>query len=83
MPIRDKTIMMKRATPKKVTLPNGRTFISRYKRVTRDQLPANIRLRRPYMQRTVPHGRRCVQRGRAIDSNILKLVKKIVKVPII
>ena len=42
--------MMKRETPKRVTLPNGRTFIARYERVTRDHLPANIRLERPYKQ---------------------------------
>ena len=39
-------IMMKRATPKRVTIPNnGRTFVTRYERVTHNHLPANIRLR--------------------------------------
>ena len=37
--------MMKRKTPKGVTLPNGRTFVARYKRVTQSYLPSNIRLR--------------------------------------
>ena len=35
MPPRDRIIMIKRATPKRVTLPNGRTFLARYKRATR------------------------------------------------
>ena len=60
--------MMKRETPKRVTLPNGRTFVARYERVTRNHLPANIRLRRPYKKRAAPCGRRrrqiAVQKGR-------------------
>ena len=47
MPTRDMIIMMKRATPKRVTLPNGTTFAAKYERATRDQLTAKIRLRRP------------------------------------
>ena len=50
MPARNRIIMMKRETPKRVTLPNGRTFIARYERVTRDHLPGNVRLERPYKQ---------------------------------
>ena len=50
--------MMKRETPKRVTLPNGRTFVARCERVTRDHLPASIRLERPYKQRAAPRSRR-------------------------
>ena len=76
--------MMKRATPKSVTIPNnGRTFVTRYERVTRNHLPANIRLRRPYKQRAAPRGKRCqrpqrVQQGRGLSS-ILNLLKKLSK----
>ena len=31
--------MMKRVTPKRVTLPDGRTFVGRFKRVPRSRLP--------------------------------------------
>ena len=34
--------MMKLNFPKRVTLPNGRTFVARYKTIPRDQLPPNI-----------------------------------------
>ena len=34
--------MMKRETPKRVTLRNGKTFVARYEHATRDHLPANI-----------------------------------------
>ena len=39
---------MKLATPKRVTLPNGRTFVARYKRIKRSELPLNIVMRRTY-----------------------------------
>ena len=58
MPPRDRIIMIKRATPKRVTLPNGRTFLARYKRATRDDLPPNISLPRVYKERAAPKGRR-------------------------
>ena len=34
--------------PKRVTLPNGRTFIARYKRIKRSELLPNIVMRRTY-----------------------------------
>ena len=58
MPPRNRIIMIKRRTPKRVTLPEGRTFLARYKRATRDDLPPNINLIRPYKQRAAPKGKR-------------------------
>ena len=58
MPPRDRIIMIKRVQPKRVTLPNGRTFLARYRRATRDDLPANISLPRIYNERAAPKGRR-------------------------
>ena len=43
--------MMKLAPPKRVTLPNGRTFVARYKRIKRSELPPNIVMRRTYRDR--------------------------------
>ena len=37
--------MEKLNVPKRVTLPNGRTFVARYKRISRDDLPLNIIIR--------------------------------------
>ena len=54
---RDRIVLVKRNTPKRVTLPNGRTFMARYKRVTRRNLPANIHLERPYKKRAAPKGK--------------------------
>ena len=34
--------MVKLNVPKRVTLPSGRTFVARYKRIPRGELPPNI-----------------------------------------
>ena len=67
--------MEKLNVPKRVTLPNGRTFVARYKRISRDDLPLNIRMRRTYRQRAAPRGRRRRQRGRGILSFFKKAYK--------
>ena len=64
--------MEKLNVPKRVTLPNGRTFVARYKRISRDDLPLNIQMLRTYRQRAAPRGRRRRQRGQGI----LKFLKK-------
>ena len=56
---RDRIIMIKRETPKKMSLPSGETFVARHKRVTRAHLPGNIRPRRPYKQGAAPRGSHC------------------------
>ena len=58
MPPRDRIIMIKRAQPKRVTLPDGRSFLARYRRATRDDLPPNISLPRIYKERAAPKGKR-------------------------
>ena len=77
MPPRNRIIMIKRRTPKRVTLPDGRTFLARYKRATRNDLLRNINLIRPYKQRAAPKGRRrrrINQRGRGFGSTLKKAV---------
>ena len=44
-------ILVKRNTPKKVTLPNGRTFYANYRRVNRNYLPGNVKIQRMYKGR--------------------------------
>ena len=58
MPPRNRIIMIKRERPKRVTLPDGRTFLARYRRTTRDDLPPNIEFPRVYKQRAAPKGKR-------------------------
>ena len=69
---------MKLATPKRVTLPNGRTFVARYKRIPRDYLPPNIVMRRNYTQRAAPRGRRHRRRDQQ-GQGIFDLIKRVAK----
>ena len=70
---------MKLNVPKRVALPNGRTFVARYKRISRAELPPNIVMCRTYRQRAAPRGRRRRQRGRGI----FDFVKKVTKNPLV
>ena len=59
-------VMMKLNAPKMVLLPNGRTFVAHYKRISRAELPPNIVMPRTYRQRAAPRGRRRRQKSRGI-----------------
>ena len=67
-------------TPKKVTLPNGRTFYAKYARVPRSQLPDNVIMKRKYKTRAAAKGRRRRpvrkgQRGQGFLSSLKKQPK--------
>ena len=70
-------VMTELDTSKRVTLPNGRAFHAKYKRVKRSELPPNIILRRNYKQRAAPIGRRrrVAQQGRGIFSTLKRIAK--------
>ena len=81
---RDRIIIVRRANPKRVTLPNGRSFLARYRRATRVELPANVRLNRPYKQRAAKDKDGVVQdkAGEVLKVHLRKLsilLKKSVK----
>ena len=80
MPTHGNIIMKKRQNPKRINVPNDRTFLAGYDCVTRDHLPPNVRTRRRYKQGAAPKGRcRCRgQRGRGIGS-IFRFAKKLAK----
>ena len=70
--------MRKLDVPKRVTLPNGRTFYARYERIKRQDLPAEIRMKRTYKQRAAPRNRRrrqAAQRGQGIVSTAKKVIR--------
>ena len=50
--------MVKLNVPERVTLPNCRTFVARYKRIRRGELLPNIVMRRTYTQRAASRGKR-------------------------
>ena len=44
--MRDKIVLRRRAGPKVVNLPDGRSFTAKYEKISRKQLPRNIRVKR-------------------------------------
>ena len=75
---RNRIIIVKRQTPKRVTLPNGRTFYAKYKRTTRAELPANVHLQRPYKQRAAPRARRRRRAGNVEEVSKAHLKKLLI-----
>ena len=73
--------MVKLNVPKRVTLPNDRTFVAHYKRIPQGELPPNIIMRRAYTQRAAPRGRR--RRRRQQGQGILDFVEKVVQNPLV
>ena len=74
--------MVKLQVPKRVTLPYGRTFVARYERIRRGQLPPNIVMRRTYTQRVAPKGRRRHRRAQQ-GQGIFDFVKKVARNPLV
>ena len=50
---RNNIVLVKRDAPRKVTLPNGRTFYAKYRRVTKEYLPGSTKIARTYKGRPV------------------------------
>ena len=75
--------MRKLATPKRVTLPNGRTVVARYKRVPRSELPANVTMARRYRGRVAAGRRRTPSRKGQRGSGFFDNLKKIAKYPLV
>ena len=73
--------MVKLQVTKRVTLPNGRTFVACYKRTRRGELPPNIVMRRTYAQRAAPRGRK--RRQAQQGQGIFDFVKKVARNPLI
>ena len=74
--------MVKLNVPKRVTLPNGRTFVAWYKKIRRSELLLNIVMRRTYMQRAAPRGRRRRRRAQQ-GQGIFDFVKKVARNPLV
>ena len=71
------------ATPKRVTVPNGRTFLARYKGVPRSELPAKVTMARRYSGRVAPDRRRRRSRKGQRRSGFFYTSKKQQKNPLV
>ena len=58
-------------------------FVARYKRISRDQLPPNIVMRRTCTQRAAPRGRRRRVRAGQQGQGIFDFVNKVVRNPLL
>ena len=73
--------MVKLQVPKRVTLPNGRTFV-RYKRIRKGELLPNVVMRRTYTQSAAPRGRRRRRRAQQ-GQGVFDFVKKVARSPLV
>ena len=79
-PPRGRIIMVRRARPKVLNLPDSRTFKANFRRATRADLPRNVDFPRIYKQRATPKGKRRRQHGRGFKSALgkaFRLAKKV------
>ena len=44
--MRKTIILRRRTTPRQITLPSGETFVARYRRTSRQNLPRNVTVRK-------------------------------------
>ena len=59
MPLRNNILLRRLAQPRRITLPNGGTFLARYERVNRASLyPTNVRIKRTYRRKIGPRRQR-------------------------
>ena len=80
--------MKKLNTPKRVTLSSGRTFVARFRRAKRSELPNNILMKRTYRNNFAKGARKARtgrRRGRKKQSGkgIFSIFKKVAKNPIL
>ena len=75
--MKEKIVLKKRSTPKVVTLPNGTTFTARYERISRKQLPSNIRVEKVQTVGLKNRNRGILSVG---DTNLLRNISRRKKV---
>ena len=74
---KDNYVMVKRAKPKRINLPNGRLFVARYERIRRERLLPNVAIKRSYEQRPAPSNK---QRWQG-EKGLFSFTKKVAKNP--
>ena len=72
-----KIVLRRPLTPQRVRLPNGRSLLARYERVSRRNLPRNVTVRRTRQIRSRNRRRRKKQTGGNILGTIAKLGTKL------
>ena len=74
---RNKILSRRKITPQRVTLPNGQSFLVRYKRVSRKNLPSNVTIRRSRTIGPRRQRKRRTQQGAGILGSVFNLGKNL------
>ena len=74
--MREKILLRQRVIPKKVTLPNGQTYV-RYERTSRQNLPRNVTIAKNRRIRPRQWWTKKTQQGGSILGNTVKLGAKL------
>ena len=62
--------MVRKTVSKTVDLADGRHFVSRYIKVTKNKLPANVKIKKGYKQRASPKNKRHKIKRRSLGKEI-------------
>ena len=74
---REKVLLRRRVTPRRVTLPNRRSFVARYERVKSKKLTSNVTIRRNQTIGLRRQRKRKTQKGARLLGNVLSLGKNL------
>ena len=74
---RNKILLRRKVTPQRVTLHNGQSFLARYERVSRKNLPSNVTIRRSQILELRRQRKRRTQQGAGILGSVFKLGKNL------
>ena len=75
--VRDKILLRRKLMPKRVTLPNGRSFVARYERVSRKKLPRNVTINKAWTIGPRQQRKRKTQQGTGILGSVFNLEKNL------
>ena len=75
--VRDKILLRRKVTPKRITLPDGRSFVARYERVSRKNLPRNVNINKARAIGQRRQRKRKTQQGAGILGSVFNLGKNL------
>ena len=71
--VRDKILLRRRVTPRRVTLPNGKSFVARHERISRKNVPIDVTIKRAQQIGPNRQRKRKTQIGGSLLGNIVNL----------
>ena len=74
---RDKVLLRHRIAPKRITLPNEQSFVARYERVSRKNLPSNVTIKRKRTIGPRQQGKHKTETRSGMLGNVFRLGKNL------